>query len=53
MQALRASGRYMNDELVASRKVLTAAALTYVAALATSIIQLLRLLAMLNNSRKR
>ena len=53
MQALRSSGRYMKNELVASRKVLTAAALTYVAALATSLIQLLRLLVRLNNSKRR
>lgn len=42
--ALRQSGYYTERELGDSRKVLTAAALTYVAALAVSLIQLLRLL---------
>lgn len=50
MTALTNSGWYYNDELAASRKVLTAAALTYVAALATSVIQLLRLI---NRIRRR
>ena len=53
MEALSASGGYMKEELSASRRVLTAAALTYVAALATSVIQLLRLLSLLNNNRRR
>ena len=44
MEALRSSGRLYDDELVASRKVLTAAAMTYVAALAVSLMQLLRLI---------
>ncbi len=44
MAALSASGWYSKSELRGSRKVLTAAALTYVAALAVSVIQLLRLL---------
>ena len=44
MAALGASGWYAPDELRGSRKVLTAAALTYVAALAVSAIHLLRLL---------
>lgn len=52
MAALSGSGRYMKDELAASRKVLTAAALTYVAALATSLIQLIRLLSLLNRNRR-
>ncbi len=50
MDALTNSGWYYNDELAASRKVLTAAALTYVAALVTSVIQLLRLI---NRIRRR
>ena len=53
MEALIASGGYMKEELSASRRVLTAAALTYVASLATSVIQLLRLLSLLNNNRRR
>lgn len=43
IEALRASGRMYDDELSASKKVLTAAAMTYVAALAVSLMQLLRL----------
>ena len=39
------------DELSGGRKVLTAAALTYVAALASSILQLLRLIALANRRR--
>lgn len=48
MTALTQSGCYDRHELAASRKVLTAAALTYVASLLVSIIQLIRLLAILN-----
>lgn len=44
MEALRSSGRMYDEELVASRKVLTAAAMTYVAALAVSLMQLIRLI---------
>lgn len=44
MAILVRSGYYTSYELHASRKVLSAAAMTYVAALMTSIIQLLRLL---------
>lgn len=44
MVALSGSGWYSPEELRGSRKVLTAAALTYVAALAVSALQLLRLL---------
>lgn len=44
MAALSGSGWYSKDELRGSRRVLTAAALTYVAALAVSALQLLRLL---------
>jgi Zn-dependent membrane protease YugP len=52
MAALRDCGYYGEEELSASRKVLTAAALTYVAALATSIIQLLRLISRVSNRRR-
>ena len=51
MEALEASGRYSSTELSASRKVLSAAALTYVAALVVSVIQLLRLLTLVNRRR--
>ena len=43
MKALRGSGYYSEEELSAARKVLTAAALTYVAATFVSIVQLIRL----------
>lgn len=52
MAALRDCGWYQSEELTASRRVLTAAALTYVAALAVSLIQLLRLLSRLSNRRR-
>ena len=42
-----------DDELVGARKTLRAAAMTYVAALATSLAQLLRLLAIYGNRRRR
>ena len=44
MAALRESGAYSEEELHAARKVLTAAAMTYVGALAVSMLQFLRLL---------
>ena len=44
MKSLRSSGSMDEGELTASRKVLTAAAMTYVAALAVSLMQLLRLI---------
>ena len=52
MEALSASGWYSRQELRGSRKVLTAAALTYVAALAVSLIQLLRLVLSLNRRKR-
>ena len=51
MQALRDSGRMDSDELTASRKVLTAAAMTYVAALAVSLMQLVRLMIIFGRRR--
>ena len=53
MTALRSSGYYTNEELHAARQVLTAAALTYIAATFASIVQLVRLLLILNNRRNR
>lgn len=43
LAALRSDGRYSDEELRGAKKVLTAAALTYLAALAGSLLQLLRL----------
>ncbi len=48
MKALREGGNMSDGELNASKKVLTAAALTYVAALATALLTLLRLLIIAN-----
>ena len=53
IQSLRASGLYSQNELYAARQVLTAAALTYVAATFSSIVQLLRLLVIVGNRRSR
>lgn len=52
MAALDKSGMLSDSELRASRKVLTAAALTYVAALASSLLSLLRLLVIANNRKR-
>ncbi|MBO5906978.1 MAG: zinc metallopeptidase [Clostridia bacterium] len=54
MHALGTSGWYSREELRGSRAVLTSAALTYVAALAVSALQLIRLvLRYLGNGRRR
>jgi len=50
---LERCGWYSQDELSSSRKVLSAAAMTYVAALFVSIIQVLRLLLIFTRGRKR
>ena len=52
MASLEATGLYAEDELRGASKVLRAAALTYVAALATSVIQLLRLISRVSNRRR-
>ena len=49
--AIENSNLLMNDELTGAKKVLKAAALTYVAALAVSLMQLLRLLILVNRRR--
>ncbi len=51
MKALSDSRLYSRQELACSRKVLSAAALTYVAALFASVIQLLRLILMFKRRR--
>ena len=53
METLRSSGMLDEEELRGARKVLTAAALTYVAALAVSLAQLLRLIAMTSGRDRR
>ncbi len=53
LQTLQSHYILVDTELVKARKVLTAAALTYVAALVTSILQLLRLLSIAKGNRRR
>lgn len=53
MAAMENSGYYSDEELSAAKKVLFAAALTYVAATLASAIQLLRLLLILGRNKKR
>lgn len=53
LNAIEQSGILSNDERDSAAKVLNAAALTYVAALAVSLSQLLRLLLILGNTRRR
>ena len=52
MQAIEEGGILYEDELVGARKTLTAAALTYVAAVATALVQLLRLIAIYGRRRR-
>ena len=51
MRVLESSGILNETELKASRKVLSAAAMTYVAALLTSLLTLLRLIILANGRR--
>ena len=53
IKALTASGLYSGDELDAAKKVLFAAAMTYVAATFSSIVQLLRLVLIFSNRNDR
>lgn len=53
MQALRSDGRLNDRDLAAASKTLRAAALTYVAALAVSILNLLRVIAMVSGNDRR
>ena len=52
MKALEATGDYTDEELDGARRVLRAAAMTYVAALAVSLLQILRLVILSNNRRR-
>jgi Zn-dependent membrane protease YugP len=52
MQAIEEGGILYEDELAGARKTLTAAAMTYVAAVATSLVQLLRLIAIYGRRRR-
>ena len=53
IEALRSSGSFAENEISSSKKVLTAAALTYVAALAVALAQLLRLVLIVGGSNNR
>ncbi len=53
MTVLREDAILAGDELDGAKKVLTAAAMTYVASLAGTLLQLLRLISIVNNSRRR
>ncbi len=53
LRAITDTGLLADDEVTGSRKVLSAAAMTYVAALAVAFAQLLRLLALVNRSNNR
>ena len=53
MAALEESDILMGDELVGAKKVLSAAAMTYVAALAVALANLLRLFMMVNRNQRR
>ena len=52
LEGMRDSGLFTQDELSASREVLSAAAMTYVAALATSLLSLLRLIVIASGRRR-
>ncbi len=52
MAGIRESGLLTKEEQGGAKKVLTAAAMTYVAALATSLLSLLRLIIIANHSRR-
>ena len=53
MASLEAMGFYSQDELAGSKRVLSAAAMTYVAALITSILSLLRFVLIVTGGRNR
>ena len=52
LQGIRESGMLYDNELEGAKRVLSAAAMTYVAALATSLLSLLRLIMIANNRRR-
>lgn len=53
IKALRESGNFTEEEIYGARKVLTAAALTYVAALASALANLLRLVLIAKDNKRR
>ena len=52
LRSIEGMGLLEGEELTGAKKVLSAAALTYVAALATTLLQLLRLVMIVNNRRR-
>ncbi len=52
MAAIEDSGRFVHEDLYGARKTLTAAAMTYVAAMAVSLVYLLRYIALANRRRR-
>ena len=52
VEGMSECGILTDEEIPAAKKVLSAAAMTYVAALATSLLSLLRLLVIANNRRR-
>ena len=53
LRMLEGSGRYTQDELTGAKKVLSAAAMTYVASFISVLMQLVRLLVLAGNNRRR
>ena len=53
LAAIEQNGLLTEDELAGARKTLSAAAMTYVAATAAALAQLLRLLVLFGNNRRR
>ena len=53
MQTIESMGILYGDELTGARRVLRAAAMTYVAALAVTLMQLLRLIIMVSSRDRR
>ena len=53
LKSVQVSGLFGSEETAGARKVLTAAAMTYVAAAASSILQLLRMVLLFGGNRKR
>ena len=52
MQAIRSNGLLTEEEMKSTKGILDAAALTYVAALAVSVMQLLRFIMLINRRRR-
>lgn len=53
INSIKAMGRFTEDEVAGMKKVLTAAAMTYVAAMVSSLVSLLRFIAIFGGGRRR